>query len=276
MKSKTIKDKILENFDILTKNEKKIAEFIINNYDRISHYRGEDIAKAVNTSDTTLVRLTKKLGFSGYIELKKEISNEQLEKSIRSPYLSLKSTPQKDLLNKSLSSDIQEFINNIDNHKLAQAAKFLLEAERVYLFGLGSDAISVQYLNNYLPLCGIPCTLITHQGVYLREKLINLSKNDVIFMSNFPQLENDEYMLADYANSIGCKIISITDSELTAQKLNSTLYFLTKESTETFYNSPVLSIILSNLLLLEINSQQPERVQEHLKKHHSIVEFMTK
>lgn len=95
-------------------------------------------------------------------------------------------------------------------------------------------------------------------------------------MSNFPQLENDEYMLADYANSIGCKIISITDSELTAQKLNSTLYFLTKESTETFYNSPVLSIILSNLLLLEINSQQPERVQEHLKKHHSIVEFMTK
>ncbi|MGL5439599.1 MAG: MurR/RpiR family transcriptional regulator [Filifactoraceae bacterium] len=272
----SIKDEMLEKFCTFSKNEKKVAEFIIKNYDTISHYRGEDIAKSVDTSDTTLFRLTKKLGFSGYIQLKKAISNEQLEGHVRSPYLSLETTPQRDLLKESLLLDIQNFIEGVDKEKLSEVVKMLIDARRVYLFGLGSDAISVQYLNNYLPLCGIPCTLITHQGIYLREMIIDLSEKDVILMSNFPEIEDDEYMFADYANSIGCKIISITDSEITAQKLKSTVFFLTRESRETFYNSPVLSIILSNLILLEIKNEQPEKIRESLKKHHGIVKYMTK
>lgn len=269
-----IKDKIIASLDIFSKNEKKIATFIIENYDTISHYNGNSIAEKSGTSKTTLVRFTQKLGYKGFIELKRDINKEQLSPDYHDPYDTFSSTPDMEKLLENTKSDISDFEKSLSKSKIEKLIEYILNASTVYLIGFGSDSIVMKYLYNYLPLCGIKCIYIENQGIHLREHLIHIEADDLIIMSNFPNIEDDEYLISNYAKKIGAKLISITSSEIIAKYINPDLYILVKESSDTFYNSPILSILLCNIILSELRHISPEKIESNLKKYKTSLELM--
>lgn len=270
----TIKDKIISNLDSFSKNEKNIATFIIDNYDTISYYNGNDISEKANTSKATLVRFSQKIGYSGFIELKREINNEQLSTIKHNPYENFLSTPGSDFIFSNLINDINNFEKTISYEKVKKIVEYIFNASTVYLIGFGSDSIAMKYLYNYLPICGIKCIYTDEQGVSLKEKLLHLTKDDLVIMSNFSDMEDDDYMVARYAKKIGATFISMTNSDIVGKSLDSDLYIITKESGNTFYNSPILSILLCNIILSELRHTYPEKIESNLKKYSDAIDFM--
>lgn len=64
----------------LTKNERKLAENLINNpIDLIRYSSADSLAKNSGCSRASLIRLTQKLGFSGFAEFKSAFSKEMAE-----------------------------------------------------------------------------------------------------------------------------------------------------------------------------------------------------
>ena len=53
-----------------TNHEKEVARYIRNHMDEILHMSASELAKASFTSKATVVRLSQKLGLSGYQEFK--------------------------------------------------------------------------------------------------------------------------------------------------------------------------------------------------------------
>ena len=64
----------------LTKNEKKVLEYILQNLERACYMTSNEIAKELKLGDTSVIRMAKSLGFSGYGEFKKKLVLETLEK----------------------------------------------------------------------------------------------------------------------------------------------------------------------------------------------------
>lgn len=64
----------------LTKNEKKVLEYILQNLERACYMTSNEIAKELKLGDTSVIRMAKSLGFSGYGEFKKKLALETLEK----------------------------------------------------------------------------------------------------------------------------------------------------------------------------------------------------
>lgn len=61
---------INKNYKTLNENDIHILKYIISNKEKVSNMRIEDLSDLCNISRTTILRLSKKLGFKGYSEFK--------------------------------------------------------------------------------------------------------------------------------------------------------------------------------------------------------------
>lgn len=71
---------INEHYPLLTKSERKVADFILNSGESIIYSTMNDIKTKANVGDATIIRFCQKLGFSGFSDLKIEIAKEDFSK----------------------------------------------------------------------------------------------------------------------------------------------------------------------------------------------------
>ena len=65
---------IRQNYESFTEREKRIADYLLNDNNDIIEMSAKEIGDATNTSAPTVVRFSKKLGFSSLNEMKIKLS----------------------------------------------------------------------------------------------------------------------------------------------------------------------------------------------------------
>ena len=60
----------------LSKQEKKIADYIFEKRGKISYQSLQEISGEINVGEATIVRFVKKIGFNGFQDLKLQIAKE--------------------------------------------------------------------------------------------------------------------------------------------------------------------------------------------------------
>ena len=122
--------------------EKKIAEYLLQHTGEIIDVSISELAKKCECGDATVVRFSRRLGLSGYQELKLRIAAELNASSTVSSELE-KSDSCFDIFKKRII-DISESLYNtesvIDPEALDNAAKVIAKADRILIFGLGNSA----------------------------------------------------------------------------------------------------------------------------------------
>ena len=76
-----IKSKIISLYPTLTKSEKKIADYILDNELNCDKLTSYDLATEVNVSQPTIIRFSQKLGFSSFNFLAKSLVKDNGENS---------------------------------------------------------------------------------------------------------------------------------------------------------------------------------------------------
>lgn len=66
-------NRILEKYDNLPKQQKKIADYIISRYDEVVFYSITKLASTLQVSEATVVRFAQNLGHKGFPELKEDL-----------------------------------------------------------------------------------------------------------------------------------------------------------------------------------------------------------
>ena len=68
---------IIESFyPSLSKQEKKVADYILEEKGKISYQSLQEIGRKINVGEATIVRFVKKIGFNGFQDLKINIAKE--------------------------------------------------------------------------------------------------------------------------------------------------------------------------------------------------------
>src|SRR5690554_7933758 len=71
--SQNVIKNIQDNYSKLSKGQKIIAEYMINQYDKAAFMTAASLGKILNISESTVVRFANALGYTGYKELQKEL-----------------------------------------------------------------------------------------------------------------------------------------------------------------------------------------------------------
>ncbi|WP_081798148.1 MurR/RpiR family transcriptional regulator [Neobacillus dielmonensis] len=138
--SKIIQGKNLTELDI------QLVQYIIDNIDDVIHKGVRTIAKENFTSPATVIRLSKKLGYSGFVDMYYQLlplvkKPELPQNGVAKDFLEIS---QKDLLTHNSTADIETFIQKVLN----------LNQSYIFIYATGFSAIAAEYLYKKLLVLG--------------------------------------------------------------------------------------------------------------------------
>lgn len=165
--------KIVNNKKI-TPIEEQVLEYIINNIDNVMDIGVRGVASENYTSTSTIMRLSKKLGFTGFIDMVYNIT----------PLIDAGNTGIIEKSEALIGMDIDFLSKYIDEEHVKRFIEILTSKTRKYIFiyAKGYSEISGEYFNKKLLGIGVKSILIDSKGSFENnledmETLIVISKS---------------------------------------------------------------------------------------------------
>ncbi len=138
----TVTQKIRTLYKEMGPAEKKIADFVVGNLNDIMATSISELSELCGCGDATVVRFSRRLGFEGYQALKIAIAGDLGSASAISSEIE-KSDSCFEIFSKRMN-DIALTLSNtqsvLDAQALENAAKIIMKAKRIVVFGLGNSA----------------------------------------------------------------------------------------------------------------------------------------
>lgn len=151
----SVMHKIRSCYEDMGRSEKRIADYMLNNTQKLISLSISELAQSCGSGDATVVRFARRLGFSGYQELKLSLAAEINSTSAIDNTI-LKSDSCYEIFIKRInhiSSSLKNTESVLDNTQLENAANSIMGARRVVIFGLGnSAAVAMDAAHKFLRL----------------------------------------------------------------------------------------------------------------------------
>lgn len=275
---KEIKSRIQKYYPDLPKNHKKLADFFINNFDKIPFYSVQDISEATRTSVASVVRFAQRIGFLGFLEMREEISKElQNHISNKEIFSLLDSTATEDdtltiIANQDIKN-INEILTQIDRDYFDSTIKMILKAKRVYTVGLGVSNLLAQMLAYQLNQVSIDAYALSHSHSTFLEQLIFLNSSDLIIALSFMPYSIETIDAAKYAKKKKIKVISITNSNASPITFSSNANLVVKSENLLFTNSFAAISVLINAITTECALRNKTKAKKMLSELNKIAEM---
>lgn len=275
---KEIKSRIQKYYPDLPKNHKKLADFFINNFDKIPFYSVQDISEATRTSVASVVRFAQRIGFLGFLEMREEISKElQNHISNKEIFSLLDSTATEDdtltiIANQDIKN-INETLTQIDRDYFDSTIKMILKAKRVYTVGLGVSNLLAQMLAYQLNQVSIDAYALSHSHSTFLEQLIFLNSSDLIIALSFMPYSIETIDAAKYAKKKKIKVISITNSNASPITFSSNANLVVKSENLLFTNSFAAISVLINAITTECALRNKTKAKKMLSELNKIAEM---
>ena len=204
--------RIKEEYRKLTKSEKKVADYFIENYKDAINESTQSIAVATDTSPATVIRFVKTLKFDGLQQLKLAIAADM---DSQKPDITDEIIHQKDGLSEIVEKNKRNMINSIerlyalmDLELIEKSVDAIDSAKKVYLFGVGASGI-VCYDINY-KLSRIGKNVVFNNDIHLQ--LVNLNfitKEDACVCVSYSGNTKETVLVAEIAKKAGAKTVGI-------------------------------------------------------------------
>lgn len=127
--------------------EKKLADYIINNVEKIPTMTANELAESAGLSAPTVVRFSKKIGYQSLTDFKINISTE-LQTGIDEGFSDIQPNESfysiKNKLGNNAQVAIRETVDVLKEEKIQEVVQSLEGAETVFLYGVGASSLVVE------------------------------------------------------------------------------------------------------------------------------------
>ena len=276
MRYREVKERIEEKFKDLPKNQQKIADFFLVNFDRIPFLSVQEISESTHVSVASIVRFAQNLGFSGFSEIRDEIS-VILQSEINSnkdlfPLIEMEDG-NKNTLTEVANLDIQninETLFMIDREKFSSAVGMLSSAEEVYTAGMGISYLLAEVLSYQLTQVGIKAKNFRNSWASFLEESLFIPDKGVLIVFSFPPYSPETIDLARSVKKRGIKVISITNKSTSPAAGNSDIALTVKSENMLYTNSFAAISVLINAIATEAARLNKKKAKEWLHKLNEI------
>ncbi|MGC8638134.1 MAG: MurR/RpiR family transcriptional regulator [Athalassotoga sp.] len=137
-----------------------MANFIMNDSEKVLYMTVSELASASKVSDASVIRFVKDLGYDSFQQLKIALAKEREDEIDDKDITISKDDSVKEIIEKTKLSCIKAIDDTnsiVDIKKLEDAARAISEAKRVEVYGVGTSAAVAMVIQYKLIRLGIPC-----------------------------------------------------------------------------------------------------------------------
>lgn len=220
--------------DSFTDAEKKIADYLLQNPGEIIRLSITELSEITKTSDSSIIRFSRKLGYKGYHEMKLDIAQSMTgpTKQLHEDINELDSITQiKEKIFSSASSTILDTLYVLQDEEIEKAIAAITKARKIMLFGSGASAmVALDAQHKFLKI-GISVHTYLDSHMQLMGSSM-LSEDDVAIAISHSGANKDIISAIDLCRQAGTTVIAITNfskSPLT-KKADINLFTSSKET----------------------------------------------
>lgn len=272
--------KIRDMKENLTPVERMVAEYILANMEEIPHLSIKSLAKLSKTSDASVLRFCKTMGYSGYRSFIVSISAAlgSMDDERKDQYTDIQ--PGDDLntiisnISRNNMKSIEDTLSVLDRGEVARAVKALRASNRIVFFGIGASGLVCQDGEQKFSRINKMSHAYTDGHSQLTAATL-LGKGDVaIFVSNSGDTVEilETLDIAKKNNATTIAITKYNRSEL-ADKADVLLGISTPEVTmrSGAMGSRIAMLTVIDMLFAGVASAEYQNVKKYLSKTHNIL-----
>ena len=208
----------LENrYHQLTGQKRRAADYLIEHHRTAFSMSVQELARAAQVSEATLVRLARDLGFAGYLELRTALTEEATRvllpedrfafaRPSREPSETAVTVARQEVEN------INRTVDELDPAQLKAFVGHLRRAELTVAVGLGVSSVLARLAAYQLSQVGCRADFLTREALSLAEQVALLPKKTVLLAIAFPPYSTRTLDTARRAKERGLTVLALTDS----------------------------------------------------------------
>jgi DNA-binding MurR/RpiR family transcriptional regulator len=263
---------ISDNYQNLTKSEKRIANYLRKNQEESAFLAAGEIAERLGLSEATIVRFARTLGFASYPAMRTVLQEAFRQRVTHSARLRgrLEDLRQGgDIFERLVVSEIDylsQAMETVNRTSLQAAVELLGTCQRVFVFGTGPSISLVELMEIRLRRFGRQVIPLTTTGREILEPLMQMTEQDLLFMIGFFDISSTQQLILNYANEVNCPTIFLTDTlgSIVGDKANVVL--AARRGPMAEFHSLVVPMTIINTLLLALANEDKENVMLNLDK----------
>lgn len=275
--SASFDERLHEYMERISPAEQRVAAFFRDNREEVLIASASALAEQAGTSDATVVRTAKALGFSGMDELRRTLVQELREN------LSPASRMIKTL--NEMGDDLEAaFYKTLDVHQQSldglrrdiapeafrRAVNVITHAKRVFIFGLGPSSAMAIYFKVQLGRFGINAHALTQTGLLLADELQRLRAGDALLIFAYGRVYAELSALLDQADRFGITKVLISDTLGTTLRSRVDLGLPVARGRADMLSMHTVTLALIEALLVGVAVERPRETVASLESLNTI------
>ncbi len=267
-----ISELIRSRMHTFSKGQRRIAEAILNDYDKTAYMTAAKLGETAHVSESTVVRFAIELGFSGYPEFQHAV--QEMVRTKLTPNQRIEVSSARigggDLLGKVMTAEIERIratMERLDRDAFNSAVDAIVAAKRVYIIGVRSSSTLANFMHfNLSMICDNVRLIQPTSSSEMFEQILDIGEGDVMVAISFPRYSTKIAKAVKYAKASGAQLIAITDSHLSPIAEGADFFLSAQTDMVSFVDSLIAPLSLINALLAAVAGKKPEEVKQRFDK----------
>lgn len=257
---------IKDRMHTMSKGQKKIAGFILESCDKAAFLTASRLGEETGVSESTVVRFSMELGYSGFPEMQKELRELVLNKltSVQRMESANDRLGDKDVVSLVMQQDaaiLQSSLENIDRNTFNRVVDAVLNARRIYILGVRSSATIGYFLNYYFNYMFDNVKMVSAPSLSeVFEQLVRVEAEDVVIAISYPRYSRSTVRATRYCKSVGATVVAFTDSVRSPIAEYADMLLPTQVSMFSLVDSLVAPLSLANALLVAVSRKKEAQI----------------
>lgn len=254
-----------------SKGQKRLADYVIENYDKAVFLTAAKLGDVVGVSESTVVRFATQLGYKGYPGFQRALEELVRHKlnSIQRMEVTYGRISQSEILESVLQSDIEKIkmtIGSLDQKAFEEAVDTIVNARKIYIIGIRSCAPLANFLSYYLNLIFDHITLVhTNSSSEIFEQMIRIGEEDVVIGISFPRYSMRTLKALEFASNRKAKVVTLTDSVHSPMTIYSSCNLIARSDMASIVDSLVAPLSVINALVVALCMKKQKEVVKTLE-----------
>ena len=254
----------------LSKSHRRIAEYILQHYDKAVFMTAAKLGEMVNVSESTVVRFAVALGYEGYPELQQALQELVRHRLTATQRFEMSSDiSQEEVLSTVLKADMQNIrstIDGIDNAAFLRAVQVISGARRIYILGLRSAAPLAQFAGYYLHYIFDDVRVVAAGSTDVFEAISRIEASDVLLGISFPRYSSRTIEAMSFARSRHAQVIGLTDGPMSPLHEVADICLSMRTDMASFVDSMAAPMSVINALIEALGIQNREALNARFKQ----------
>ena len=269
----TFDDCVQARLPSLTTSEAKVAAMFRDNREEVLFASAAALAARAGTSDATVIRTAKALGFEGMDDLRRVIAAELKRDLSQASRLAATLGEVGGDLARAFSVTLDVHVQAISDLRRVipaplyeRAVSFVAHAPRVVVFGIGPSSHVAEYLSLQLRRFGLRAATSTSTGLLAADALRQLEAGDRLVVMAYGRVYPELAVLLDEADRMDLRRLLLTDTLPTSLKRRFDIVLPVARGRADMLSMHTATLALVEALLVGVATVRPSETMASLRE----------